>query len=93
MNDTDKNNELDNEQLDNVTGGLSPRLPTTPVRIKGSRTSAMMKAVIDNMSEQKEVAEKPFDVCPVCHSESVSFNRVENICMCQNCGYCEDRSK
>ena len=87
------NNELNQEQLDNVTGGTSPRYPE-----KGPGGKIIQNPLLNNISKNLPKTDvnqtvKPFDVCPVCHSTAVSFNREENICMCQDCGYCEDRSK
>jgi len=109
MNDNDNMTELDINQLEEVTGGVMPNVPTKPgSNISGpampklhppvSGTNSKSNVVLNNMLNGVIKAEntaviKPFEVCPQCHSTAVSFNREENICMCQDCGYCEDRSK
>ena len=88
------NTELNPEQLDNATGGTSPRYPSTGAGGKIIKTNPILNSISQNLPKTNaNNAVKPFDVCPVCHSTAVSFNREENICMCQDCGYCEDRSK
>ncbi len=94
MNGNDDKREIDVGKLENVTGGSVPMYPAKYEREKIFKA----KKFLNNMSENLDLkdagtAVKPFDVCPVCHSTAVSFNSVENICMCQDCGYCEDRSK
>ena len=95
MKDNDNINEINLDQLDGVTGGTTARYPSG----MDQKTTVKSKMVLNSMFEKinKPVDEvpfvKPFEECPKCHSTAVSFNRVENICMCQDCGYCEDRSK
>ena len=108
MKDDDNMLELDIDQLEEVTGGVAPYYPTKPgpampkielpVPGTGAGTNSKSKVVLHNMLDGVAKAEnaafiKPFEVCPKCGSTAVSFNREENICMCQDCGYCEDRSK
>ena len=88
------NNELNLDQLENVTGGTSPRYPAGVGTGKIIGNNPLLNTIGDAVL--KPVAGspvKPFTVCPKCHSMAVSFNTVENICMCQDCGYCEDYSK
>lgn len=92
MNDMDK--KLNVEDLGNVSGGISPRYPAGVNNVSASSRSNILKSIGSSIPGQDPVQlQKPFTVCPRCHSEAISFNREENICMCQDCGYCEDRSK
>lgn len=93
MNDDLKNNELNLDQLGDVVGGTQPRYPSgADKNVAGSKM--FLNNVLDSIQKSDEYQTgKPFEVCPKCHSTAVSFNRAENICMCQDCGYCEDRSK
>ncbi|MBR3141634.1 MAG: hypothetical protein IKX80_04475 [Lachnospiraceae bacterium] len=108
MKDDDNMLELDIDQLEEVTGGVTPHYPTNPgpaipkidlpVPGTGTGTNSKSKIILNNINNGVISAEgaafvKPFEVCPKCGSTAVSFNREENICMCQDCGYCEDRSK
>lgn len=86
--------ELNLEQLENVTGGTSPRYPGTGTGGKMVNTNPLLNNISTNLPKANPGQPvKPFDVCPKCHSTAVIFNREENICMCQDCGYIEDRSK
>ena len=88
------NNELNLDQLDKINGGTSPRYPAGTDTKKNLGSVPILNGIGDNLPRpDRSPADKPFTVCPVCHSTAVSYNRVENICMCQDCGYCEDRSK
>lgn len=90
------NNELNVNQLDKVTGGRvsSPYSPIDVDRKKVPVKNPLLNNISDSILKPNAgCAEKPFTVCPVCHSTAVSYNREENICMCQDCGYCEDGSK
>ena len=88
------NNELNLDQLDKVNGGTSPRYPAGVDTGKPLGANPLLKNIGDGVLKPvRSSPEKPFTVCPKCHSTAVSFNTVENICMCQDCGYCEDYSK
>ena len=95
MKDNENINEINMDQLEGVSGGTSPRYPTGVDYKPAVKSKMVLNSIFDNLNkattEDKFV--KPFEVCPKCQSTAVSFNRVENICMCQDCGYCEDRSK
>ena len=89
------NNELNLDQLDNVNGG-AVQSPVVPGKGKMPIINPVLKNIGSNLPSDPVNAsrtDKPFNVCPKCHSTAVSFNTVENICMCQDCGYCEDFSK
>lgn len=94
MKDNEFNNEIGTEQLDSVTGGTSPRYPADLGVSHKFRSAAILNTISGKVAKQDGVKfDRPFEVCPKCGSASVSFNSTENICMCQDCGYCEDRSK
>ena len=93
MKDANNINELNLDQLDNVTGGTKPRYPSGADK-NMANSKAFLNNILENIPESDtNQSGKPFDVCPKCHSTLVSINRVENICMCQDCGYCEEYSK
>lgn len=93
-NENNLDNALDIEQLEEVTGGTSPRYPEGLDLQKRINTNLVLNNIFENLKKNEaDKIKKPFDICPKCGSKAVSFNRVENICMCQDCGYCEDRSK
>lgn len=85
---------IDIENLENVTGGTIPMYPIKHERGSGFRQKKVLNSMTGNLNlNNADEVVKPFDVCPKCGSAAVGFNREENICMCQDCGYCEDRSK
>lgn len=88
------NNELNLDQLDNVNGGAF-RSPVVPGKGKMPVINPVLNNISDNLPKSPTNAsrtDKPFNVCPVCHSTAISYNRVENICTCQDCGYCVDNN-
>ena len=94
MEDNENNNELEVNQLDDVSGGVSPYFPTSNRHLPKLKPNQILKSMQNSLPKSNEVIiEKPFEICPICGSDEVSFNSVENICMCTKCGYCEDRSK
>ena len=86
-------NELNLDKLENVVGGTSPRYPAGVDNGKSLGTNLLNNIGDVVLKQSGSSPAKPFAVCPKCHSTAVSFNTVENICMCQDCGYCEDYSK
>ena len=89
------NNELNLDQLDNVNGG-AVQSPVVPGKGKMPIINPVLDNISGNLPKQPVNAsrtDKPFNVCPVCHSTAISYNRVENICSCQECGYTVDNSK
>ena len=93
MNDTNNINELNLNQLDNVTGGTKPRYPAGTDKTLKDRKEFLDNVLNNIPNIDANQSGKAFDICPKCHSTSVSFNRADNICMCPDCGYCEDYSK
>ena len=92
MDDKFEKKEIDVEMLGDVSGGTTPMYPVKHELGSRFRSQKILNSIAGNLNNAGE-AVKPFDVCPKCHSTAVSFNKEENICMCQDCGYCEDRSK
>lgn len=93
MDDINNPNELNLDQLDNVTGGTKPRYPSGADK-NLVNSKEFLNNVLDNIPKiDGNQPRKAFDTCPKCHSTAISFNKIENICMCQDCGYCEDYSK
>ena len=89
------NNELNLDQLDNVNGG-AVQSPVVPGKGKMPIINPVLNNIAGNLPKQPENAsrtDKPFNVCPVCHSTAIQYNRVENICSCQDCGYSVDNNK
>lgn len=88
------NNELNLDQLDNVNGGALMS-PVVPGKGKKPVINPVLNSISDNLPKSPTNAsrtDKPFNVCPVCHSTAISYNRFENICTCQDCGYCVDNN-
>lgn len=91
------NNELNLDQLDNVTGGNGAvrHGARSPVTGKMPILNPVLENINTNLPDDPVNAsrtDKPFNVCPVCHSTAIKYNRVENICSCQDCGYSVDNN-
>ena len=75
-------NELNLDQLEEVTGGTSPRYPVGTHQNKAT-SGAVLNTMQNNILNK---AHGPFGECSKCHSKAIMYNQTEKVYICQDCG-------